>query len=230
MCIRDSYKIYVILLHRCNLKIFTKNRFEKTAIFVKLQQKIANHVAKFAKFCQISKFQLENLVDFEKCCKTRIHLQRSAPIQPKTSETFPKIAKNWQVPFGPVPLAAARGPRRCSGSRPAARTSFGSAGTTSRPGKLIGGCKIGKICEFFADSFSAVSKWNFARKYVFDRIFQALQYFHTFAPLQSQNFSKKSVWQISNFRENSAKFCKCRKICKMLPNFKNLRSRPVNRG
>ena len=43
-----------ILLHRCNLKNFAKNRFEKTAIFVKFQQQIAN-VAKFAKFCQISK-------------------------------------------------------------------------------------------------------------------------------------------------------------------------------
>ena len=42
------YKI-CILLHRCNLKIFAKNRFEKTAFFVKFQQKIAN-VAKFAKF------------------------------------------------------------------------------------------------------------------------------------------------------------------------------------
>merc|ERR1712094_82251 len=35
------FKIYkiCILLHRCNLKIFAKNRFEKTAIFVKIQQK-----------------------------------------------------------------------------------------------------------------------------------------------------------------------------------------------
>jgi len=44
------YKI-CILLHRCNLKIFAKNRFEKSAIF-------SNHfanVAKFAKFCHISK-------------------------------------------------------------------------------------------------------------------------------------------------------------------------------
>ena len=32
------YKI-CILLHRCNLKIFAKNWFEKTAIFVKFQQK-----------------------------------------------------------------------------------------------------------------------------------------------------------------------------------------------
>ena len=32
------YKI-CILLHRCNLKIFAKNRFEKSANFVKIQQK-----------------------------------------------------------------------------------------------------------------------------------------------------------------------------------------------
>ena len=38
-------------------------------------------------------FQLDNLVDFEKCYKTPIYLQRSAPIQPKTSEILPKI---WQ--------------------------------------------------------------------------------------------------------------------------------------
>ena len=34
------FKLYkvCILLHRCNLKIFAKNRFEKSAIFVKIQQ------------------------------------------------------------------------------------------------------------------------------------------------------------------------------------------------
>ena len=47
------YKI-CILLHRCNLKIFAKNRFEKSAVFVKFQQIFAN-VAKIAKFCRISK-------------------------------------------------------------------------------------------------------------------------------------------------------------------------------
>ena len=49
-----------------------------------------------------------------------------------------------------------------------------------------------KFCKFLAGSFSAVSKRNFARKYAFDSIFQALQDLHTFAPLQSQNFSKKN--------------------------------------
>ena len=40
---------------------------------------------------KFQKFQLDNLVDFEKCCKTRIYLQKSVPIQPKTSNTLPKI-------------------------------------------------------------------------------------------------------------------------------------------
>ena len=53
--------------------------------------------------------------------------------------------------------------------------------------------KLAKFSKFLAGSFSAVSKRNFARKYAFDSIFQALQDLHTFAPLQSQNFRKKSV-------------------------------------
>ena len=51
-----------------------------------MSQKLQN----FAKF-QI--FQLENLIDFGKCCKTRIFLQRSVPIQPKTSNILPKFCQ-----------------------------------------------------------------------------------------------------------------------------------------
>ena len=58
-----------------------------------------------------------------------------------------------------------------------------------------------KFCKFLAGSFSAVSKRNFARKYAFDSIFQALQHLHPSASLQSQNFRKKSIWKISNFCE-----------------------------
>jgi len=49
------YKI-CILLHRCNLKIFAKNRFEKSADFVKIQQK----------FCECRKIckMLPNFKDF----------------------------------------------------------------------------------------------------------------------------------------------------------------------
>ena len=39
-------------------------------------------------------FQLDNLVDFEKCCKTRIFLQNSVPIQPKTSNILPKFCRS----------------------------------------------------------------------------------------------------------------------------------------
>ena len=53
--------------------------------------------------------------------------------------------------------------------------------------------QFGNFCKFLAGSFSAVSKRNFARKYAFDSIFQALQDLHPFAPLQSQIFRKKSV-------------------------------------
>merc|ERR1719460_3366131 len=42
------YKI-CILLHRSNLKIFAKNRFEKSAIFVKIQQ----NFCKCRKICKI---------------------------------------------------------------------------------------------------------------------------------------------------------------------------------
>ena len=58
------------------------------------------------------------------------------------------------------------------------------------PGKFEK-CIFRKFCKCLAGSFSAVSKRNFARKYASDSIFQALQDLHTFAPLQSQNFSKK---------------------------------------
>ena len=34
-----------------------------------------------------------NLIDFEKCSKTRIYWQRSVPIQPKTSDILPKICQ-----------------------------------------------------------------------------------------------------------------------------------------
>ena len=46
-------------------------------------------------FTKFQKFQLENLVDFEKCCRTYIFLQKSEPIQPKTSNILPKFCRNF---------------------------------------------------------------------------------------------------------------------------------------
>ena len=84
------YKI-CIFLHRCNLKILAKNRFEKSAIFVKIQQKFC----RCRKIFKFQKIQLDNLVDFGKCCKTRVWLQRSAPIQQKTNEILQKFCQKF---------------------------------------------------------------------------------------------------------------------------------------
>ena len=60
------YKI-CILLHRCSLKNFAKNRFEKSAIFVKVQPKFCKfEICKnlqdyFAKF-QMSITKVDNLI------------------------------------------------------------------------------------------------------------------------------------------------------------------------
>ena len=51
---------------------------------------MSQNLQNFAKF---QNFQLDNLVDFEKCCKTHIFLQKSVPIQPKTSNILPKICE-----------------------------------------------------------------------------------------------------------------------------------------
>ena len=57
---------------------------------------MSQNLKNFAKF---QKLQLDNLIDFEKCCKTHIYLQKSVPIQPKTSNNLPKkVATSWQNP------------------------------------------------------------------------------------------------------------------------------------
>ena len=78
---------------------------------------------------KFQKFQLDNhyhLVDFEKCCQTRIYLQNFVLMQPKTSEILPKFCKkmatNLRVhpprcrasrsPPAPPPAASAQGRAR----------------------------------------------------------------------------------------------------------------------
>ena len=51
---------------------------------------MSQNLQNIAKF---QKCQLENLVDFEKCCKTHILLQKSEPIQPKTNNILPKFCQ-----------------------------------------------------------------------------------------------------------------------------------------
>ena len=76
-------------------------------------------------FVKFQKFQFENLVDFEKCCKTHINLQKSVPIQPKTSNILPKFCQPTLsgVPAGVARVEEAdrvrgpRGPRHREGQR-----------------------------------------------------------------------------------------------------------------
>ena len=63
-------------------------------------------------FAKFQEFQLDNLVDFEKCCKTRIFLQKSVPIQPKTSNILPKFCQKLATTLrvrGDRPTANPRG-------------------------------------------------------------------------------------------------------------------------
>ena len=119
---------------------------------------------------KFQKFQLEDLVDFEKCCKTHIFLQKSVPIQPKTNNILPKICKIGKFSA----RGAGRGRRRArpGAARRSRRRPPPAAGP--RPWRrrgTSGGEKLGKSekfatnCKFLAGSFSAVSKPNFASKY-----------------------------------------------------------------
>ena len=93
--------------------------------------KIQQRICKCCKICKtlpnfikFPKFQLDNLVDFEKCCKARIYLQRSAPIQPKTSEILPnfcqKLATTLRVGGGEGRLRGRGGGRHLGGYEHAA--------------------------------------------------------------------------------------------------------------
>ena len=68
-------------------------------------------------FAKFQKFQLENLVDFEKCCKTHIFLQKSVPIQPKTSNILPKFCQKLATTLRVRELTVAPGPRGCGPER-----------------------------------------------------------------------------------------------------------------
>ena len=75
------------------------------------------------KFVKFQKFQLENLVDFEECCKTHIFLQKSVPIQPKTSNILPKFCQKLATSA----LVARGGRRERGGPGGGARRGAGRA-------------------------------------------------------------------------------------------------------
>ena len=111
-------------------------------------------------FAKFQKFRQDNLVDFEKCCKTRICLQRSVPIQPKTSEILPKICQIWQLPYGSTTLRAVLKPAAAVVNRSdnealcvldACWAQFRAAAATDTVGVRVRVSKIGKLCKIFAN-------------------------------------------------------------------------------
>ena len=143
-------------------------------------------------FAKISKFRLDNLVDLKKCWKTRIFLQRSVPIEPKTSEILPKICQSAVVP-----------PRRAEVRKAASAPPDGTAGRDlqGRPplhrfNRFVNmyTCFLHhpKNSHFGPPNFSNFGSLvlgcieaYYASKYSCCSIFQALQDLRSFAPLQS---------------------------------------------
>ena len=76
---------------------------------------MSQNLQNLAKF---QKFQLDNLLDFEKCCKTHIYLQKSASIQPRMSRS--KFADTYTLPRSSVPLftGACAGAGTCAQASP----------------------------------------------------------------------------------------------------------------
>ena len=96
ICVRQHFSSFTRFAYFCTAAISKFSQeigLKKQQFSWNFSKKIAN-VAKCAKFYQISKkFQLESLVDSEKCCKTHIFLLKSEQIQPKTSN----ICRNFGI-------------------------------------------------------------------------------------------------------------------------------------
>ena len=97
---------------------------------MKIQQNFAN-VAKFhltlQNIAKIQNFQLDNLVDFEKCCKCVFACKDRRRYSRKRAKCCRKFAKNWQLPYGSrlrVGKGRARGARRAATEGPADRAGF----------------------------------------------------------------------------------------------------------
>ena len=118
----------------------------------------------------------------------------------------------------PERRAAAQG-----GFRAAEERGFGAAeepGTSALRGLAKLG-KLAKFCKFLTGSFSAVSNRKISSKNAFDSIFKLYKiciHLHrcNLKILAEHQFEKSAIC-VKIQRKN----CTCRKICKILPNFKN---------
>ena len=167
-----------------------------------------------------------NLVELEKCCQTHILLQNFVLIQPRTSPL--KICKIFEKCIfrkcRSAPSAASgrwsSGPSPGSGRR-AAR----SAGRRARapPGAgIFEKCIFEKFANFWRARSRLYQNEILQENMRSTAFFKLYKICILFAPLRSQNFSQKIGLKKQQFSWNfSKKNCKCRKICKILSNFKN---------
>ena len=142
------FKLYkmCVLLHRCNLKILAKNRFEKSAIVVKSKQ-ILQNPANFAKILPIlKKFNyimiilqiLKNAAKRVLSCKDRCRYSR------RRAKFCRNVAKLWQLPYGSY---SPRG-RPASGSASSASSCFGASGSGGGSSASESGFRVSKISKF----------------------------------------------------------------------------------
>ena len=156
------------------------------------------------------------MVDFEKFWKTRVYLQRSVPIQPKTSEILPKIGNNPRgpptgsvvpQPFGGSPNGTSRG---------------------SSPGRVP--AALNCFYNFFAFFFAIF--WRARSRLYQNEILQEKMRLTAFfklykicIPLHRCNlkiFAKNRFEKQAFCVKIKQKICKCCKICKKLQIFKNI--------
>ena len=109
-----------------------------------------------------------------------------------------------------------------SGRPGASRRANRGASRAATYGCIFRKCIFRKFCKFLAGSFSAVSKRNFARKQnmrstAFFKLYKICILLHR---CNLNIFVKNRFEKSAIFVQIQQKFCKCRKICKMLPNFK----------
>ena len=104
----------------CSFSAVSAPIFARKYAFCSIFQNLPDfqaEILKFDKFLQIlrnlqfffrfQRFQLDSLVAFEKCRKTRIYLQRSVPTQPKTSNILPTFCRSAVVsPTGALAACA----------------------------------------------------------------------------------------------------------------------------
>ena len=110
-------------------------------------------------FVKFQKVQLENLVDFEKCCKPHIFLQKSQPIQPKTSNICRNFANRRSLTSLPA-LALSRRDAVYSAARTIVHEDYGVRSSTRAAScriardrayltGLVLGCIEAKISKYY---------------------------------------------------------------------------------